>query len=560
MVQNSDSQQPPPQTNNDASKPAADASAEKKDEKAAPVRKRLSLACTTCRQRKVKCDGGRPSCRTCAKFNWPCIYQPSNRKRGPRPRALALMDGSMPYSGRQHWPGAHYYTYGIPGQPQMSPPLPMPPPPAIHQLMPPMPGQQLMDVPTNGAPVHANMAHGNVGGYNYDAYSTYSDYIASTGGIRIRPQAPPHPAMPQQHPPMHGMAFNPAAPHPVHMPGGPARHRSGSQFQQPPQHPLHQHQHQHRMSISDAPSTPMPPPPYAQGHVPAQSQTLAPVHRGPSPFSPYSHRGAHSFSGNSGASSHNPAQQAAHMQLSPTAPGHMRVPPAGSELQRAPGQQSAINPPGSTAPQHMHASAQSYTSASANAHDMQLASTDASRHTPAIYARRETDVASSRSSSSSGGCGIAGAGRRLSQQTPPLHSALDAAGLSSPMQPHSDYPRAGAEQAMTAPIPSTAAFPLQKHPSDHPHEYRPYALARAEHAEPATAPAQPLPFSDGVSRPRLPPLSEVLGKDYQLILSPGSEAPGRANALASQFGGPAPPLRKDTFASEASHIAFEGTR
>ncbi|KAI7827879.1 hypothetical protein BX661DRAFT_129831, partial [Kickxella alabastrina] len=53
--------------------------------KSAPVRKRLSLACTTCRQRKVKCDGGRPSCRTCAKFNWPCVYQPSNRKRGPRP-------------------------------------------------------------------------------------------------------------------------------------------------------------------------------------------------------------------------------------------------------------------------------------------------------------------------------------------------------------------------------------------------------------------------------------------------------------------------------------------
>ncbi|ORX74254.1 hypothetical protein DL89DRAFT_220126, partial [Linderina pennispora] len=52
---------------------------------AAPVRKRLSLACTTCRQRKVKCDGARPSCKTCAKFNWPCIYQPSNRKRGPRP-------------------------------------------------------------------------------------------------------------------------------------------------------------------------------------------------------------------------------------------------------------------------------------------------------------------------------------------------------------------------------------------------------------------------------------------------------------------------------------------
>ncbi|PIA15682.1 hypothetical protein COEREDRAFT_44310, partial [Coemansia reversa NRRL 1564] len=77
-TQHSQQQQPQgsaiPKPTTDAS--AADAPTDKKDDKAAPVRKRLSLACTTCRQRKVKCDGGRPSCRTCAKFNWPCIYQP----------------------------------------------------------------------------------------------------------------------------------------------------------------------------------------------------------------------------------------------------------------------------------------------------------------------------------------------------------------------------------------------------------------------------------------------------------------------------------------------------
>ncbi|KAJ1920814.1 hypothetical protein H4219_001050 [Mycoemilia scoparia] len=88
---------------------------------ASPVRKRLSLACTTCRQRKVKCDGGRPSCKTCAKFNWPCVYQPSNRKRGPRPRALALLDTSPGglYPSQSSWstgtPPHHPYS-GYPGE------------------------------------------------------------------------------------------------------------------------------------------------------------------------------------------------------------------------------------------------------------------------------------------------------------------------------------------------------------------------------------------------------------------------------------------------------------
>ncbi|KAJ2801130.1 hypothetical protein H4R21_002905, partial [Coemansia helicoidea] len=215
MVQHAAAPDPPPQQREQhpdvLSAAAADASAERKDDKAAPVRKRLSLACTTCRQRKVKCDGGRPSCRTCAKFNWPCIYQPSNRKRGPRPRALALMDGS-PYSARPHWSAAPgYYTYSIPGphHPGVSPPMHMPPPvaPHWHHLMASMPDQRYMDNPQNGAPIHADPAHSGVGSYNHDMYSTYSDYIASTGGIRIRPPGigpppPPHMAMGMPPPPL----------------------------------------------------------------------------------------------------------------------------------------------------------------------------------------------------------------------------------------------------------------------------------------------------------------------------------------------------------------------
>ncbi|KAJ1742795.1 hypothetical protein LPJ68_001585 [Coemansia sp. RSA 1086] len=496
MVQNPDTSLQP-QAANGASK----STTESKDEKAAPVRKRLSLACTTCRQRKVKCDGGRPSCRTCAKFNWPCIYQPSNRKRGPRPRALALMDGSMPYSGRSHWPGTHYYTYGIPGQP-ISPPMAMPPP-QLHQLMPPMPGHQYMEAHANGAPVHANpAAHDGVGAYNVDAYSTYGDYISSTGGIRIHPQGPPPPPH-SGLPPMHSPPYSHAPQHPSHAAGGPARHRSGSHYQQ------HQPPPPHCMPVSDGPSVrpppPLPPPPSSHMQPPA-------MHRAPSPFA-YAHRGA---APEQPGTSH---RHAAHMQQLPSGRMHMAGPMASASSARP--ELEKQNPPGSTAPQHMHASAQSYTSASAHAHDMQLPSTDALRNTPAIYARRETDAASSRSTTASS----TGCARRPSQHTSPLQHPKDMLALSSPVpHPAAHLPPASAEQAMTAPIPSSSSFARPSH--EHKPDYKP------DCAEPVSA--QPLPFSDGKSRPRLPPLTEVLGKDYQQIMSPGANA-----RITSQFGVPA---------------------
>ncbi|KAJ2444142.1 hypothetical protein GGF42_006401 [Coemansia sp. RSA 2424] len=183
-----------------ASPSPAEASPERKDDKSAPVRKRLSLACTTCRQRKVKCDGERPSCRTCAKFSWPCIYQPSNRKRGPRPRALALMDGSMPYSSRPHWTVSHsYYAYGYPSHSPLSPPPPPQPQPhfaAAHHHHP--------DQPLNGAPMQVDPARHQPGSYNHDSYSTYGDFVANTGVIRIRP------------PPMRSPGFGQLSPASMH--------------------------------------------------------------------------------------------------------------------------------------------------------------------------------------------------------------------------------------------------------------------------------------------------------------------------------------------------------
>ncbi|KAJ1731604.1 hypothetical protein LPJ61_002457 [Coemansia biformis] len=546
---------------------AADAATEKKDDKAAPVRKRLSLACTTCRQRKVKCDGARPSCRTCAKFNWPCIYQPSNRKRGPRPRALALMEGGAPYSTRPHWSAAHgYYAYGIPGHPPMSPPMQMPPPPPLHQMMPSMPDHRYMDIPQNGAPIHADPAHGGIGSYNNDLYSTYGDYIASTGGIRIRPPGPPpppphmamapHQSAPHLRQPMHGPPFNPMSPPSAHMHGGgPSRHRADSYGRaggpQPPLHPYHHpfHHAPHRMSAAAAPDAlhpmpPAPPPPPPFSHPPG-STTAEP-------------------SGNSAAHARYHAPHASPMR---GMPGHMHVAPTGASVSpaipqprsgmaamgKAPAHQpAAMSLSGSTAPQLMHPSAQSYTSASAYAQDVQPASTDASTHAPAIYADPGMDIVSSRSTSitasttaSSPGAGSAAEDGAFGQHV--LHTpGPDNLALSSPVQPSRGGCPTAAELSMTAPIPSSSAFSGQQQQQQHrPHRPQllaseeagrggaadpaPYGLAAAaDRAKPSRASPRPLPFSDGVSRPQLPPLSEVFGKDYQLLLSPGGRAAGPA--------------------------------
>ena len=46
------------------------------------ARTRVSRACTRCRSRKDKCDGGRPSCAACLSSNQHCSYEPSTKKRG----------------------------------------------------------------------------------------------------------------------------------------------------------------------------------------------------------------------------------------------------------------------------------------------------------------------------------------------------------------------------------------------------------------------------------------------------------------------------------------------
>lgn len=48
------------------------------------VPKPKRLACMICRKRKLKCDGVRPSCSTCARLGHSCAYDEVRRKSGPK--------------------------------------------------------------------------------------------------------------------------------------------------------------------------------------------------------------------------------------------------------------------------------------------------------------------------------------------------------------------------------------------------------------------------------------------------------------------------------------------
>ncbi|KAK5168028.1 uncharacterized protein LTR77_006595 [Saxophila tyrrhenica] len=48
------------------------------------VPKPKRIACVLCRKRKLKCDGGKPSCGTCARLQHECSYDEVRRKSGPK--------------------------------------------------------------------------------------------------------------------------------------------------------------------------------------------------------------------------------------------------------------------------------------------------------------------------------------------------------------------------------------------------------------------------------------------------------------------------------------------
>ena len=42
------------------------------------------IACVVCRKRKLKCDGNKPKCATCARLGHSCAYDEVRRKSGPK--------------------------------------------------------------------------------------------------------------------------------------------------------------------------------------------------------------------------------------------------------------------------------------------------------------------------------------------------------------------------------------------------------------------------------------------------------------------------------------------
>lgn len=42
------------------------------------------MACVVCRKRKLKCDGKKPSCGTCARVGHNCAYDEVRKKSGPK--------------------------------------------------------------------------------------------------------------------------------------------------------------------------------------------------------------------------------------------------------------------------------------------------------------------------------------------------------------------------------------------------------------------------------------------------------------------------------------------
>lgn len=75
------SRQPTLSAQNSASPLEQTGSCENGDD-AVPKTKRI--ACVICRKRKLKCDGGKPKCATCARLGHNCAYDEIRRKSGPK--------------------------------------------------------------------------------------------------------------------------------------------------------------------------------------------------------------------------------------------------------------------------------------------------------------------------------------------------------------------------------------------------------------------------------------------------------------------------------------------
>ncbi|KAK9237542.1 hypothetical protein V1525DRAFT_432612 [Lipomyces kononenkoae] len=55
-----------------------------------PLSKRI--ACVICRRRKLRCDGARPACGTCARLHHNCVYEETRRKSGPKRGYVKMLE------------------------------------------------------------------------------------------------------------------------------------------------------------------------------------------------------------------------------------------------------------------------------------------------------------------------------------------------------------------------------------------------------------------------------------------------------------------------------------
>ena len=79
-------QQSPANNDNNNSNNNNSSNSSNNSKNARPIkRQKVSLACQECRDRKIKCDGQRPTCGPCVKKKRPegsCVYEPERGRRG----------------------------------------------------------------------------------------------------------------------------------------------------------------------------------------------------------------------------------------------------------------------------------------------------------------------------------------------------------------------------------------------------------------------------------------------------------------------------------------------
>ncbi|KAL8865618.1 MAG: hypothetical protein Q9174_006792 [Haloplaca sp. 1 TL-2023] len=106
----------------------ANASGVQDDQADLPKPKRV--ACAICRKRKLKCDGGRPKCGTCARLGHNCAYDEVRRKSGPKrgyvkelEARLAQVETQLKTKTKEKRPSITDET--IPEEQHQSPPIPV---------------------------------------------------------------------------------------------------------------------------------------------------------------------------------------------------------------------------------------------------------------------------------------------------------------------------------------------------------------------------------------------------------------------------------------------------